>query len=206
MKTTSMFLVAIAIISMIAVGCTTTATQKGAAIGAAGGAVLGQAIGRDTKSTLLGAATGGLAGALVGEQIGKQQEARQRAEREAAEARRELEAQRSQESQPTRAAAVYPAGQYQWDPTVGEFSNNTRWEVRVYVDIPTNDLERTPYLALGPYETAPANLDVGEHQLKAIAYVETQYGKRTVGRYERVINVDPRGRGWQVVFDEASFN
>ena len=37
-------------------------TGKGALIGAAGGALLGQAIGKDTKGTLIGAAAGAAAG------------------------------------------------------------------------------------------------------------------------------------------------
>jgi len=56
--------------SLIAMtGCASTGTSKttdGALIGAAGGALLGQAIGHDTGSTLAGAAIGGLAGAAIG--------------------------------------------------------------------------------------------------------------------------------------------
>ncbi len=37
-----------------------------AAVGAGGGALIGQAIGRDTSSTLIGAGVGAAAGALVG--------------------------------------------------------------------------------------------------------------------------------------------
>jgi hypothetical protein len=206
MRKMSAYLFAVAVIGMVAVGCTATTTQKGAAIGAAGGAVLGQAIGRDTKSTLLGAAAGGLAGALAGEQVGKQQEALRSAQNEAAETRRELEQLKSGQGQPARAAATYNQGQYRADPTVGEFSNNTRWVVKVYVDAPTNDLKRVPQLSLEPYETVPANLDVGEHRVSAVASVKTQFGERTVGRYDKVIQVDPRGDGWRVSFDETSFN
>lgn len=41
-------------------------TQKGAAIGAGAGALMGQAIGRDTEGTLIGMAAGTVLGALVG--------------------------------------------------------------------------------------------------------------------------------------------
>ena len=41
-------------------------TQKGAAIGAGAGALMGQAIGRDTEGTLIGLAAGTVLGALVG--------------------------------------------------------------------------------------------------------------------------------------------
>jgi len=40
-------------------GCAETRAEKGALIGAGGGALLGQAIGHDTKSTMIGAALGG---------------------------------------------------------------------------------------------------------------------------------------------------
>lgn len=41
-------------------------TQKGAAIGGAAGALIGQAIGHNTAGTLIGAASGALFGAIVG--------------------------------------------------------------------------------------------------------------------------------------------
>jgi len=52
-------------------GCvdTQSQTQKGALIGGASGALLGQAIGGDTKSTLIGTAIGAAGGALIGNQM-----------------------------------------------------------------------------------------------------------------------------------------
>lgn len=44
-------------------------TQKGAAIGAGAGALIGQAIGRNTEGTLIGMAAGTVLGALVGNAI-----------------------------------------------------------------------------------------------------------------------------------------
>lgn len=44
-------------------------TQKGAAIGAAGGAIAGQVMGRDTASTLIGAGAGALVGAITGNAV-----------------------------------------------------------------------------------------------------------------------------------------
>jgi hypothetical protein len=44
-------------------------TQKGAAIGAIGGALAGQAIGRNTAGTLIGAASGALVGAVAGNAV-----------------------------------------------------------------------------------------------------------------------------------------
>jgi uncharacterized protein YcfJ len=55
------------------VSCATTPdrynTQRGAAIGAGIGALLGQAIGRDTEGTLLGAGIGTVFGAIAGNAI-----------------------------------------------------------------------------------------------------------------------------------------
>ena len=44
-------------------------TQKGAAIGAGAGALIGQAIGGNTESTLIGLAAGTIMGALVGNAV-----------------------------------------------------------------------------------------------------------------------------------------
>ncbi|OPY65766.1 MAG: hypothetical protein A4E57_03054 [Syntrophorhabdaceae bacterium PtaU1.Bin034] len=48
-------------------------TQKGAAIGAVGGALAGQAIGRNTAGTLIGAAGGALVGAVAGDAVDQSQ-------------------------------------------------------------------------------------------------------------------------------------
>ena len=58
-------------------GCATTTTKgtSGAVIGAAAGAIAGQAIGRDTKGTLIGAAVGGLLGYIVGNEMDKYDQA-----------------------------------------------------------------------------------------------------------------------------------
>ncbi|PIE72564.1 MAG: hypothetical protein CSA20_07435 [Deltaproteobacteria bacterium] len=44
---------------------------QGAGIGAAGGAIVGQAIGRDTEATLIGAAVGTMLGYIVGNEMDK---------------------------------------------------------------------------------------------------------------------------------------
>jgi outer membrane protein OmpA-like peptidoglycan-associated protein len=49
--------------------------SKGALIGAAGGALLGQAIGKDTKGTLIGAAAGAAAGGGIGYYMDQQEKA-----------------------------------------------------------------------------------------------------------------------------------
>lgn len=51
-------------------GCASSEQERragtGALVGAAGGALVGQAVGRNTRSTLVGAGVGALAGAAVG--------------------------------------------------------------------------------------------------------------------------------------------
>jgi hypothetical protein len=63
-------IVAVAVAAFALAGCSQTEQQQrtttGALVGAAGGALVGQAIGRDTKSTVIGAASGALLGAVVG--------------------------------------------------------------------------------------------------------------------------------------------
>ena len=55
-------------------------TQKGAAVGAAAGALGGQIIGGDTESTLIGAAVGTLLGAVVGNAIDQKYQAEREAD------------------------------------------------------------------------------------------------------------------------------
>src|SRR5210317_1013986 len=64
----------------LSVSCATTQpdrynTQKGAAIGAGIGALLGQAIGRDTEATLLGAGIGTVFGAIAGNAVDQEHQA-----------------------------------------------------------------------------------------------------------------------------------
>jgi uncharacterized protein YcfJ len=64
----------------LSVSCATTQpdrynTQRGAAIGAGIGALMGQAIGRDTEATLLGAGIGTLVGAITGNAIDQEHQA-----------------------------------------------------------------------------------------------------------------------------------
>lgn len=66
MKKLSAIVMALTLSAAVA-GC--TSTEKGAVVGAAGGALVGQAIGGNTESTLIGAAVGGIAGALIGESL-----------------------------------------------------------------------------------------------------------------------------------------
>lgn len=67
-------------VMLLSVSCATVPedrynTQKGAAIGAGIGALLGQAIGRDTEATLLGAGIGTVVGAIAGNAIDQDHQA-----------------------------------------------------------------------------------------------------------------------------------
>ena len=68
---------AIIFMQLTTAGCATTTSKgtSGAAIGAATGAIAGQAIGHDTKGTLIGAAVGGLLGYIVGNEMDKYDQA-----------------------------------------------------------------------------------------------------------------------------------
>ncbi|MFH1019894.1 MAG: glycine zipper domain-containing protein [Pseudomonadota bacterium] len=65
------------ILILITAGCATNTSKgtSGTVIGAAAGAIAGQAIGRDTKGTLIGAAVGGLLGYIVGNEMDKYDQA-----------------------------------------------------------------------------------------------------------------------------------
>jgi len=74
--TFSKSVLAVGVCAVLLTGCETTNTGKGAAIGAATGAVLGKATGdHDDKRIFIGAAIGALAGAAVGDYMDKQEEA-----------------------------------------------------------------------------------------------------------------------------------
>jgi uncharacterized protein YcfJ len=70
----NMLIVFLLSLMLLSVSCATVPqdrynTQKGAAIGAGIGALLGQAIGRDTEGTLLGAGIGTVIGAIAGNAV-----------------------------------------------------------------------------------------------------------------------------------------
>ena len=71
-------MIAIGVISFLAMGCNATRSQKGAVIGgtagAVGGTIIGKAAGNKTLGTILGAVIGGTAGAIIGRDMDKQAE------------------------------------------------------------------------------------------------------------------------------------
>jgi outer membrane protein OmpA-like peptidoglycan-associated protein len=79
MKTIKQFTLLVATVAVMAVGCKTmNRTQKGAAIGVGGGAVIGGVIGKALGNTamgaIVGAAVGGTTGAVIGKKMDKQAE------------------------------------------------------------------------------------------------------------------------------------
>jgi surface antigen len=69
MKKLALIILPILLVTMTS--CATNKGQKGAGIGAASGAIIGQAIGRNTEATLIGAAVGTMLGYIVGNEMDK---------------------------------------------------------------------------------------------------------------------------------------
>lgn len=91
------------------------------------------------------------------------------------------------------------------DPTVGELINQTRWRVEVFIDRDPDSLGAAPSITLSPKEARPSHIDLGPHRVIALAFVDTQFGTRLVGQYDRSIQVNPRGGGWSLRFTEEVF-
>jgi hypothetical protein len=184
-----------------------SATEKGAAIGAGTGALAGAIIGNQVRGNrpqhaAMGAIIGGLAGAAGGALIGREVERRQQA---AAPAPPAPVVGTPSAAPPPQTAVVTVPGQYGGDPTRGDFVNQTRWRVNVYVDADPTRTAGPPTFALGPGERRAVDLDVGPHRVVAQAFVDTQFGPRLVGRLDRQIEVDPRRPGWSLAFGDADF-
>lgn len=74
MKKTALIVVPAMFLSLTLSSCANsplTKGQQGAGMGAAGGALIGQAIGRNTEATLIGAAVGTMLGYIVGNEMDK---------------------------------------------------------------------------------------------------------------------------------------
>ena len=46
----------------------------------------------------------------------------------------------------------------------------------------------------------------GSHRRVTVATRDTRFGQRTVGRLDRTINLDVRGFGWEMRFNEGDFS
>ena len=74
--TKRLLLLSICLLPLLTSSCVTTKGGGGAMVGAAGGAIAGQAIGHNTGSTLIGAAVGSMLGYMVGNEMDKNDQAR----------------------------------------------------------------------------------------------------------------------------------
>ena len=191
---------------LLASGCAggpATTREKGAltgaAIGAGTGAIIGSQTGNAGTGALIGGAIGGVSGVIVGGAIQEQ-------EQRLGGAVPPPSAPPGPTAYPQQQPGVSVPAQYLGDPTRGELANATRWRVAVYIDADPGQQSSTPSLWLGPNESRPANLDIGQHRILAQAFVDTQFGPRLVGRYDKTITVDPRSTGWSLRFGDGEFH
>src|SRR5574341_2429380 len=202
MKRAGRLLVLVLGAALLAAGCggELTTREKGtfgaAALGAARGAIIGAAVGSPGAGAAIGAGVGALGGTLVG---GAMQEQERKAETQQSQVSSPPPPPPASTPPPSQQARVAPSG----DPTRGQIENGTRWRVQVYVDQDPNRLAQAPFLTLNPGDLVPQNLDIGTRRIIAQAFVDTQFGTRTVGRFDRSIQVDPRGSGWSLRFTEG---
>jgi hypothetical protein len=186
-------------------------TAKGAILGAGSGALIGAGIGKG-QGAALGALIGGLLGVLVGAEVERAQ---------AGTGPLASPPPPPPPSPPPTAAALPgppPAGHWAVvapapppppgtpvpppDPTRGVVTNSTPWEVLVFIDAPPGSPDP---LVLRSGGSAPVNLDIGRHRIVAQAFVDTQFGRRLVGTFDQILQVDPRAPGWTIRFFEANF-
>ena len=203
MKRSRGLFVLVPMAALVAAGCGGELTTRekgtfgGAALGAATGAIIGAAVGSPGAGAAIGAGVGALGGTVVG---GAMQESERKGEA-ARQAPPPAYGGTPPPPPPGPQARVVPSG----DPTRGQLENATRWRVQVYVDQEPSRLDRAPYLTLNPGDVLPQNLDIGTHRIIAQAFVETQFGTRPVGRFDRSVQVDSRGSGWSLRFSEGDF-
>ncbi len=190
MRTIGGLTAALLLVTACAGGPATTREKEeltGAVIGAGTGAIIGSQTGNAGAGAAIGGAIGGVTGAILGGAV------------------QERERQPGATTYPQQQGGISVPGQYTGDPTRGELANATRWRVAVYVDADPGQGNSNPSLWLGPNEAQPANLDIGQHRIVARAYVDTQFGQRLVGRYDKTVTVDPRSSGWSLRFGEGDF-
>lgn len=206
-KRTSMRIGTLGLALVVLAGCAES-SAKGAIIGGTAGAIVGAATsGRHVGGNLaLGAVIGGLLGALVGEVVAHHET------RAVAAAPRPPVVIAPPPPPPPPGGQwtvvnpvppppTYPPGPSP-DPTRGVISNNTPWEVHVFINTPPGS---PGPLMLRSGDSAPVSLDVGRHRIVAQAFVDTQYGRRLVGTFDQTLAVDPRAPGWTIRFFEANF-
>lgn len=166
----------------------------GAALGAGTGALIGSATGQAGTGAAIGAGLGLLSGAIVGGAI----------ENQRGETAGSPRADQSRQPLEPHATVATPTA-VTVDPTMGQFVNGTRWRLEVSIDADSQAVQNGGGIVLNPQESRQHSLDLGAHRVIARAYVDTQFGKRPVGGYDRTIQIDPRGNGWILRFTEADF-
>lgn len=159
----------------------------GAGLGAGAGALIGSASGNAGTGAAIGAGLGLLSGALIGGAIENQ--------------RGEVATPQPGQGQVNFSSPTTVTV----DPTRGQFVNGTQWRLEVFIDADPQAVQNGGGIALNPQETRQHSMDLGAHRVIARAHVDTQFGTRTVGRYDRTIQVDPRASGWTLRFSEADF-
>ncbi len=119
--------VLLSLISLSACASEDYNTQKGAAIGAIGGALAGQAIGRNTAGTLIGAAGGALVGAVAGNAIDQtNQEKRTQAQAAQMQAQAQVPPPQPAYTPPPPPPQSAPqSGAGQWVDVPGQWVNGT---------------------------------------------------------------------------------
>jgi hypothetical protein len=188
--------------------------QKGALVGAGTGAAAGAIIGSQVKGNrsghagtgaIVGALGGAAAGALIGDAMEQKKPAATQQGGQVQPVPPPGQPGATPPPPPPSQASVTVPGQYAADPTRGQFVNSTSFQLKVYVDVdPARDAS-APYLTMRPNDVLPVNLDVGSHRVVVIATRDTQFGTRTVGQYDRKLQVDVRGSGWELRFNEGDF-
>lgn len=202
MRTMSGLIAGLLLVTACAGGPATTrerGTLTGAVIGAGTGAIIGSQTGNAGAGAAIGGVIGGVTGAILGGAV--QEQERPHVEG----ATLPPSPQPGPTTYPQQQGGISVPGQYTGDPTRGELANATRWRVAVYVDADPGQGNSNASLWLGPNEAQPANLDIGQHRIVARAYVDTQFGQRLVGRYDKTVTVDPRSSGWSLRFGEGDF-
>ncbi len=182
MRVLRSLLIAILALSAGLYGCATydSAVPASTGIGAASGALIGYGLTGSGAGAAAGAGAGALAGALTGLAID--------------------ESRRAQGPPPVAyGPPPPPPPRATVDPTRGELVNHTGWRIEVYVDD-----WREP-IWVNPRGRVPLDLDIGSHEIVATAYVDTRFGERVVGTYRRTVEIDPRGSGWSLRFEERMF-
>ncbi|MFQ5658091.1 MAG: glycine zipper domain-containing protein [Candidatus Methylomirabilales bacterium] len=165
----------------------------GAALGAGTGAIIGSATGHAGTGAAIGGALGGLTGAFLGGEL----EAREPVSRGSVQ-----QPVLPQRGSQTSGLIVGPStGSTQANPTFGRFVNGTPWRVEVFVD---GHGGSTRPIVLRPGGEQAYSLELGPHRVMARA-VDTSFGQRVVGNFDRTVRIDPRGNGWTLRFNQGDF-